>query len=440
MSITFEQFFQAIAQQESGGNYRAVGPQTRWGRAYGKYQVLETNIPSWTRQYFGTALTPQQFLNNATAQEAVARGVLKTYYKKYGPRGAASAWYSGNPNLHMSTRSQSGGPSIKEYVDSVMRRAGGMPADGGGGGASGGGGGRSELSESEVKPLARDELAEQYGFVESLLNSNKELKNLFNKAVKNQWTSAKFQAELRDTKWFKTTSKTEREYLIKRYGDPKTAKQEIDQAYVRVRQLANQLGVRENDVMRNRFKTWAYNVVAKGWSEAQLRYDIGKYVYFSDGIREGEGAEIQEELRSYAYDMGVTWKGDQYSDAARRIIRGIATVEEFKDASRRQAKSLYSFWSKEIDSGKTVADLAAPYMQSMAQILELPQGEANLFDPTIKKALQYKNPTTLQQEAKPLWMFETELRGDPRWKKTKNAQDSLMQVGRQVLSDFGFVY
>jgi len=433
--VSFEQFFRAIAEQESGGRYNAVGVEVRGDRAYGKYQVMGNNVPSWTRTYYGRSLTPQQFLNNPQAQEAVARGVLKSYYKKYGPRGAASAWYSGNPNLDMSTRPQSGGPSIKDYVDQVIRRAGGMPStptEGITPTVPGGG--------AEERTMARDELAEQYGFVESLMNSNRELKSLFNKAVDNQWTASKFQAELRDTKWFKTHSKSERDYLIKRYGDPKTAKQDLDKAYLQVRQLANKLGIRENSTQLKRMQTWAYNVAAKGWSEAQLRYEMGKYVYFSDSVREGEGAEYQEELRSFAYDMGVTWTGDQYSDAVRRIIRGIATIDEFKDASRRQAKAQYSFWSKEIDAGKTVSDLAAPYMSSMAQILELPQGEANLFDPLIKKAMQYKNPTTMQQEAKPLWQFETELRSDPRWKKTKNAQDSLMQVGHQVLSDFGFTY
>jgi hypothetical protein len=76
----------------------------------------------------------------------------------------------------------------------------------------------------------------------------------------------------------------------------------------------------------------------------------------------------------------------------------------------------------------------------MSQILELPGGSINLFDPTVKKALQYKDPTTGQSTVKPLWQFENELRGDPRWKKTQNAQDSLMQVAHHVLSDFGLKY
>lgn len=37
MSINFEQFFRAIADQESSNNYGAVGPSVNGDRAYGKY-------------------------------------------------------------------------------------------------------------------------------------------------------------------------------------------------------------------------------------------------------------------------------------------------------------------------------------------------------------------------------------------------------------------
>jgi hypothetical protein len=40
----------------------------------------------------------------------------------------------------------------------------------------------------------------------------------------------------------------------------------------------------------------------------------------------------------------------------------------------------------------------------------------------------------------PLWQFETEVRSDPLWKKTKNAQDSMMGIARQVAKDFGLAY
>lgn len=437
---TFEQFFSAIAEQESGGRYGAVGVWVGGDRAYGKYQVMGNNIPSWTRQYYGRSLTPSQYLNSPSAQEAVARGRLKSYYNKYGARGAAAAWYSGNPNLSESTRSQPGGPSIKGYVDSVINKAYRYSGKGGGGSSSSSTSSThigTGYAEKEREPLTAKESAEEYGFVQSLFNSNSELKSLFNKAVKGQWTAQKFQASLRDTKWWKTHSNTERKYLTKRYGDPATAKAESSAAYIKVRQLANQLGMRETPGNAKRMNSWAYNVVAKGWDESQLRYEIGKYVYFDHDVHQGEGGEVQDKLRSYAYEMGVKMSSQWYADKARAVIRGVGTQQDFEDDIRRQSKATYSYWSKQIDAGKTIADLASPYMQSMSQILEIPPGSINPFDKDVKIALQSKDPQTGKQQIMPLWQFENALRGEDRWKKTKNAQDSMMQVAHQVLSDFG---
>jgi hypothetical protein len=92
---------------ESGGNYGALGPMTKSGdRAYGKYQVMGSNIPSWTATWYGKSLSPQDFLKNQDAQEAVAKGQIGSYLDKYGnPQDAASMWFTGRPaaqgaNLH----------------------------------------------------------------------------------------------------------------------------------------------------------------------------------------------------------------------------------------------------------------------------------------------------------------------------------------------------
>src|SRR6478736_1847478 len=125
MAISFDDFMAAIAGQESGG----LGDQARYSvvnsyGAVGKYHVLKSNVPEWSRAALGRSITWQQFRDSPELQEKIVRHRLKKYFDQYGPRGAASAWYSGNPSLDQSTRSQSGGPSIKSYVDSVMSRAG----------------------------------------------------------------------------------------------------------------------------------------------------------------------------------------------------------------------------------------------------------------------------------------------------------------------------
>lgn len=108
----------AIAAVESrgSGDYSAVGPVTRGGdRAYGRYQVMDFNIGPWTEQALGRRLTPQQFLADPQAQDAVFDHVFGKYVEQYGnPRDAASVWFSGRP-LSGNT-SNDGFIDVPEYV------------------------------------------------------------------------------------------------------------------------------------------------------------------------------------------------------------------------------------------------------------------------------------------------------------------------------------
>lgn len=430
MAVSFEALMYGISIQETGGRKDAYSIVNSIG-AVGKYQVMKANIPSWSKRVLGYSITWQKFRDSPDLQEKIVRGILKGYYNQYGAGGAAAMWYSGQPN----TSKTYGNPPVYQYVNSVLNHSKsytGKSSSGGGGGGGGGGG-----KEPKEKSMTKDERAVYYGFSYAFFSMNKELKDLLDRASKEDWTKEKFTAEFMDTKWYRSLSGDERKFIAMKKADPKSAKAKLDAAYVHVRQLANQMGLRETPGNKKKLDLWAYNAAAKGWTDEQLRNEIGKYVYFNDDTWQGEGGETQEKLRSYAYSMGVDMSSQWYADKSRNVIRKIGTQQDYEDEIRRKAKAQYSYWGKQIDAGQSVMDLASPYLQSMSQILELPAGSINLFDPTIKKSLQYRDPTTGKGAAKPLWQFENELRNDSRWKKTKNAQDSLMQVAHQILTDFG---
>jgi hypothetical protein len=99
--VTAPDFSKAIAGIESGGAYDKLGPQTKTGdRAFGKYQVMGANIPEWTTQVLGKPMTPEQFLSNPDAQEAVFKAKFGDYVQKYGPEGAAKAWFAGEKGMN----------------------------------------------------------------------------------------------------------------------------------------------------------------------------------------------------------------------------------------------------------------------------------------------------------------------------------------------------
>jgi hypothetical protein len=122
-------FRQAIIGKESGGNYNAVNPDSG---ALGIGQVMPENVGPWTQKYLGKALTPQQFLKDRAAQDAVVNGRFNDMLKDQATAGfsgeqmirrAAAVWYSGQAKLWNDTKPQySNGrryPSIAEYTKAI---------------------------------------------------------------------------------------------------------------------------------------------------------------------------------------------------------------------------------------------------------------------------------------------------------------------------------
>jgi len=117
----------AIAAGESAGSggYAALGPVQRTGdRAYGKYQVMGANIPEWTKQATGTAMTPQQFLASPAAQDSVFNKKFGDLTAKYGPSGAAAAWFAGEGGMNNPNARDSLGTSVSGYVSKFQRNLG----------------------------------------------------------------------------------------------------------------------------------------------------------------------------------------------------------------------------------------------------------------------------------------------------------------------------
>lgn len=120
---------QKISGNESGGDYTAVGPLVHKNdHAYGKYQVLGSNLKDWTKKYFGQELSPQEFLKNEDAQEKVFEGAFGDLYKKYGNiKDAISAWHSGVPlaQANREGRHDSLGTKTEDYVSRATHADGG---------------------------------------------------------------------------------------------------------------------------------------------------------------------------------------------------------------------------------------------------------------------------------------------------------------------------
>lgn len=118
-----DMYRRAISGIESGsaaGRYNAEGPVTHSGdHAYGRYQVMGANIPSWTQRALGHSMSPAEFLADPAAQDKVFDFIFGEYVKKYGKERAARAWYGGESGMNNlgATDSTPGrrGPTVLQY-------------------------------------------------------------------------------------------------------------------------------------------------------------------------------------------------------------------------------------------------------------------------------------------------------------------------------------
>jgi hypothetical protein len=293
-----------------------------------------------------------------------------------------------------------------------------------------------------AKPKTFEEWAQYYGWALAVLQSDPSLYDLFKRAVKATWKPEKFIAELRKTPWYKKYGETARKALVLKKADPASWRERVRAIYQEIMSLASTMGVHAN---WQTYWDMAEDAFTFGWTNSELRRHLASYLNNTKGVYGGEAGENEAQLRSYAFQMGVSIDDGTLKNWLKGIANGSRTLQDYKGYIQKLAISAYPGLAKQIQGGMTVRDIADPYMQSMANILEISPSTLSVNDPTIKKALagvvQDANGNAQPgQSGMPLWQFEEQLKKDPRWLNTKNARRDLDSTGRGILQQFGVAW
>lgn len=278
------------------------------------------------------------------------------------------------------------------------------------------------------------EWAEYYGWALTLLKSDPSLWNLFQKAIKGNWTSQKFVAELKKTSWYQKNGESARKALALKHTDPTTWRERVRVVYAELQALAGQMGIRN----LNWQTMWdmAEDAFTFGWSNAKLKQELAKHLSGKSGTYGGDAEQARTQLEQYAFSMGIKLDSGTLHGWIKGIINGSRTVDDYKGYIQKMAMSAFPSLSEQIKGGMSVKDIADPYMNTMGQILEINAEALKLDDPVIRGALSKVGkdgkPTLM-----PLWEFENQLRKDPRWLKTNNARTSLNSTARSIGQMFG---
>lgn len=284
--------------------------------------------------------------------------------------------------------------------------------------------------------LSPEELASEYGWAYSFLKHNDSVSGLFDQAVKGTWTAEKFQAKLRETKWWKENSDTMRQAQVLKETDPATYQANVAASKIQIQQMAAEMGAA---IPSKKLNTIAASAYATGMDEASLKNTLGKYITFTkNGTLNGAAGMFAHSIKEYAASQGVKLDDQTVKNQAALIARGLATEQDFQSQVQEQAASMYPAYADQLKAGQTVSDVASPYIQQMASDLEIPSTSITPNDPLIKQALN-----GLDDKGKPVGIdattFQTLIRNDPRWGKTAGAQNNVMKIGASVLKNMGVI-
>lgn len=283
--------------------------------------------------------------------------------------------------------------------------------------------------------LSMAELAAQYGYAAAFFNADPELKKLIQAAVAGQWSTAKFQAKFMSTQWYRSREASVRQWADLIARDPKEAQNKINERKAELGDQFAQLGIEISDAELAKLATQS---IQWSWSDAQTKDILASYIDYVPGETSGEIAGIESRVRQMAYDYGVTVSDTQMKDWIAGVISEELTEDGLTDYIRDMAKSQYAGMGGYLETGMTVRQIAAPYIQSYAQLLEVGPDTVDLKDPAMATALQGKvDPKTGQPQMQTLYEFERSLRKDQRWLRTKNARESMTSATLGVLKDMG---
>lgn len=170
----------------------------------------------------------------------------------------------------------------------------------------------------------------------------------------------------------------------------------------------------------------------------QAQLASGKQEINELAIPEGPSGKYFVAIKNLAYDNGIKLSDSDARSYSNKIVAGLVDENTVYNTIRESAASAFPALADKIKAGLDLKSLASPYIQSMSDILEIPDTAIDLFDPQIRSAMAYTLPDG-KVGTKSIYDFEKELRKDDRWQYTNKAREQAASVATTVLRDFGFM-
>ena len=268
----------------------------------------------------------------------------------------------------------------------------------GAGGVPGAGIPGMETAEPMVPPDWETAAAEMYPEYYAIVKNNPEIADLLRRSLgPPEWSEQKFQAELRGTNWWKTTTASARTWDAASALDPATYQAQIDEAATAINQEALNLGIR---LSSDKVQKLALDSLRFGWGTQTITNSIGMAATEGGaaGVTQLREGYYGQQVRNTAKQYGVSLNDTTFNSFVNKIAVGEETIGSFQDYALTIAKSLYPPLAEQFDAGRTFEDVTSSYKTIAANLLEKDEASIDMTRPEWVQAVTYQaDPKTGEQ-------------------------------------------
>lgn len=432
-------FMASIRNMESGGDYRAIGPMTKYGHATGAYQFIRD---TWG----GYGGYSQAYLAPPSVQDARAAQLMTEYFNRYNGSWwlVAVAWHGGRGAADTAAKNPGYASSIhdvnmstKQYADSVI---GGMGGKGGTPPPSG-----PSMSafnnisgdlgyQSQGAPA--DVAKSMYGYLGWFVD-HPEVGPIILQGAAEGWDLARLQGALAKSSWWRRTSENARKWDALRSMDPATMERRIDETSLSIGLQAQKLGLR---IPNSRLAQIATKALRFGWNQGEIQLAIAAEMKYdpASAARGGIGQMVNK-IKTLGADWLVPMTTKQAWQWSRRLVAGASTMDAVEAQMTAVAKSRFPHLAKLIEQGITPGQYFAPHRQAIASLLEVPVEGINFLSSRWNPVMAIRSDGKSPLRAMTVTEAERFARMQPSWAKTENAKKSVAETGQSIMEVFGAV-
>jgi hypothetical protein len=285
-------------------------------------------------------------------------------------------------------------------------------------------------------------LQQEYGWVSAYIGIDPDVDAAMGQLARKEISEDAFDAKIRSSKWWQERNDFTRAWDVKERTPGSTAQKEIDDRVQSMKDYAlSKFGV---VLSPEQLRPWARQTLREGASAPTQENGVAAIIVKGgsqgaiDQLRQGGVAQRVNDVNArYGYNPGSDFVNQSISN----IALGTMTEDMYESKVKSFVKTMYGADVGDLlDRGYSVADISEPYVQTAARMLETNPNMIDMKDTKFQKALGMVDADGKKRQMT-LGEWEKTLRTDPiyGWDKTNQAAGLAVQVGEQILRQFGKV-